>query len=86
MLTAPATTLFKEWSGYLKPEDISQLESAYHFSEAAHEGQFRKSGEPYISHPLAVANILAQWHLDPQALTAATPGPCGVGSVWGLDR
>jgi len=67
--TAPA--LFKEWSGYLKPEDISQLESAYQFSEAAHEGQFRKSGEPYISHPLAVANILAQWHLDPQALTAA---------------
>jgi GTP diphosphokinase / guanosine-3',5'-bis(diphosphate) 3'-diphosphatase len=68
---APATTLFKEWSGYLKPEDISQLESAYHFSEAAHEGQYRKSGEPYISHPLAVANILAQLHLDPQALTAA---------------
>jgi guanosine-3',5'-bis(diphosphate) 3'-pyrophosphohydrolase len=66
-----AATLFKEWSGYLKPEDISQLESAYHFSEAAHEGQFRQSGEPYITHPLAVANILAQWHLDPQALTAA---------------
>ena len=66
-----AATLFKEWSAYLRPEDISQLESAYHFSEAAHEGQFRESGEPYISHPLAVANILAQWHLDPQALTAA---------------
>jgi guanosine-3',5'-bis(diphosphate) 3'-pyrophosphohydrolase len=66
-----AATLFKEWSGYLKPEDISQLESAYHFSEQAHEGQFRQSGEPYISHPLAVANILAQWHLDSQALTAA---------------
>jgi GTP pyrophosphokinase len=66
-----AATLFKEWSGYLKPEDITQLESAYHFSKAAHEGQFRKSGEPYISHPLAVANILAQWHLDTQALTAA---------------
>jgi GTP pyrophosphokinase len=66
-----AATLFKECSAYLKPEDISQLESAYHFSEAAHEGQFRQSGEPYISHPLAVANILAQWHLDPQALAAA---------------
>lgn len=66
-----AATLFKEWSGYLKPEDLSQIESAYHFSEAAHEGQFRQSGEPYISHPLAVANILAQWHLDSQALTAA---------------
>jgi GTP diphosphokinase / guanosine-3',5'-bis(diphosphate) 3'-diphosphatase len=63
--------LFKEWSGYLKPDDISQLQSAYQFSETAHQGQFRKSGEPYISHPLAVANILAQWHLDSQALTAA---------------
>jgi len=66
-----AVTSFKEWAGYLKPEDLTQLEAAYHFSEAAHEGQFRKSGEPYISHPLAVANILAQWHLDSQALTAA---------------
>src|SRR5215211_1686371 len=66
-----ADVLFKEWSGYLKPEDISQLQSAYSFSKAAHEGQYRKSGEPYISHPLAVADILAQWHMDPQALTAA---------------
>ena len=66
-----ATTLFKEWSGYLKPEDVTRLETAYHFSEAAHSGQFRASGEPYVSHPLAVANILAQLHLDPQALTAA---------------
>jgi GTP pyrophosphokinase len=66
-----AATLFKDWSGYLKPEDISQLQSAYHFSEQAHEGQFRQSGEPYISHPLAVASILAEWHLDSQALTAA---------------
>jgi GTP pyrophosphokinase len=70
-MSAAAPAVFKEWSGYLKPEDISQLQSAYHFSEQAHEGQFRKSGEPYISHPLAVANILAQWHLDTQALTAA---------------
>jgi len=70
-MQAAAATLFKEWAGYLKPEDISQLQSAFHFSEVAHEGQFRKSGEPYVSHPLAVANILAQWHLDPQALTAA---------------
>jgi GTP pyrophosphokinase len=70
-MSTAAPAEFKEWSGYLKPEDISQLQSAYHFSEQAHEGQFRKSGEPYISHPLAVANILAQWHLDTQALTAA---------------
>ena len=66
-----AATLFQECAGYLKPDDISQLEAAYHFSESAHQGQFRNSGEPYISHPLAVAGILAKWHLDPQALTAA---------------
>src|SRR5207342_2166828 len=58
-------------TGYLKPEDVARLESAFHFSEAAHEGQFRKTGDPYIVHPLAVANILAELHLDPQALTAA---------------
>src|SRR5258708_24556428 len=66
-----AATLFKEWAGYLKPEDVTRLETAYHFSEAAHNGQYRASGAPYISHPLAVANILAQLHLDPPALTAA---------------
>ncbi|MBU1690890.1 MAG: bifunctional (p)ppGpp synthetase/guanosine-3',5'-bis(diphosphate) 3'-pyrophosphohydrolase [Gammaproteobacteria bacterium] len=58
-------------SSYLKPEDIAQIEAAYHLSDSAHAGQFRKSGEPYISHPLAVAEILADWHLDAQTLMAA---------------
>ena len=66
-----AELLFKDLASYLKADDVSRLQRAYAFSEAAHHGQFRKSGEPYISHPLAVAKILAQWHLDPQALTAA---------------
>ncbi|MBC7779253.1 MAG: bifunctional (p)ppGpp synthetase/guanosine-3',5'-bis(diphosphate) 3'-pyrophosphohydrolase [Proteobacteria bacterium] len=66
-----AELLFKDLTSYLKADDVSRLQRAYEFSEAAHQGQFRKSGEPYISHPLAVAKILAQWHLDPQALTAA---------------
>ncbi|MCE2998345.1 MAG: RelA/SpoT family protein [Betaproteobacteria bacterium] len=66
-----APALFQELSGYLKPDDLTQVRAAYHFSESAHQGQYRKSGEPYIAHPLAVANILAQWHLDSQALTAA---------------
>ncbi len=66
-----AELLFKDAAGYLKPEDIAQLQSAYLFSESAHQGQFRKSGDPYISHPIAVAKILMQWHLDSQALTAA---------------
>ena len=56
---------------YLKPPDIERIEEAYQFSGKAHEGQYRDSGEPYISHPLAVARILADWHLDPQALMAA---------------
>jgi GTP diphosphokinase / guanosine-3',5'-bis(diphosphate) 3'-diphosphatase len=66
-----AELLFKDAAGYLKPEDVVQLQNAYEFSETAHHGQFRKSGDPYISHPLAVAHILVQWHLDGQALTAA---------------
>src|SRR3954463_9333182 len=57
--------------GYLKPKDVALLEEAYRFSEAAHAGQTRQSGEPYISHPLAVAEILAGWHLDGQTLMAA---------------
>ena len=58
-------------ASYLKPPDIGRIEDAYHFSGKAHNGQYRDSGEPYISHPLAVAGILAAWHLDPQALMAA---------------
>ncbi len=58
-------------SAYLKPEEVARVESAYAFSDAAHRGQFRSSGDPYVSHPLAVAGTLADWHLDPQALIAA---------------
>ncbi len=57
--------------GYLKPEDIQQVEAAFEFSRAAHKGQFRKSGEPYIHHPVAVTCLLAEWHLDARALMAA---------------
>src|SRR5688500_20196746 len=57
--------------GYLKPSDVARLEEAYRFSGAAHAGQTRQSGEPYVSHPLAVAEILAGWRLDGQALVAA---------------
>ena len=56
---------------YLKPADIERVEAAYVMARDAHEGQTRKSGEPYITHPLAVATLLAQWHLDAQALIAA---------------
>ena len=66
-----AELLLRDASSYLKAEDVRQIRSAYEFSEAAHDGQFRRSGEPYISHRVAVASILVQWHLDSQALTAA---------------
>lgn len=56
---------------YLKPEDIARIGSAYVYSDSAHRGQLRSSGDPYISHPLAVAETLASWHLDAQALMAA---------------
>jgi len=56
---------------YLVPDDVARVCEAYAFSQAAHEGQMRVSGHPYISHPLAVANALADWHLDAQALSAA---------------
>ena len=61
----------REQLTYLKPEDVALVEKAYQFSKEAHEGQFRKSGEAYISHPVAVATLLAKWHMDAQALSAA---------------
>ena len=60
-----------EHISYLKPDDVALVEKAYQFSKSAHEGQFRKSGEAYISHPVAVAKLLAKWHLDAHALMAA---------------
>ncbi|HWT54053.1 MAG TPA: bifunctional (p)ppGpp synthetase/guanosine-3',5'-bis(diphosphate) 3'-pyrophosphohydrolase [Rhodocyclaceae bacterium] len=58
-------------ASYLKPEEVDKIADAFVFSRAAHEGQFRSSGDPYISHPLAVAESLADWHMDAQALCAA---------------
>ena len=60
-----------EHISYLKPDDVALVEKAYQFSKSAHDGQFRKSGDPYISHPVAVAKLLAKWHLDAHALMAA---------------
>lgn len=49
---------------YDTTSDLSLIEKAYNFSEKAHSGQIRRSGEPYISHPLGVAALLAELHLD----------------------
>ena len=66
-----AEMLIQEVSAYLKPKDVEHIREALKFSGQAHEGQLRKSGEPYISHPIAVARILTPLHLDAQAIMAA---------------
>lgn len=58
-------------SEYLSPEEIKQVKAGFHFSDEAHLGQYRQSGEPYITHPVAVAEICASWRLDVQAILAA---------------
>ncbi len=56
---------------YLQPQQVKNIHRAYLFSANAHDGQTRLSGEPYIYHPLAVAKILAEMHMDAQTITAA---------------
>ena len=53
------------------PEDVERVQAAYDFAFQAHEGQRRRSGEPYITHPVAVADLLADLRLDAQTLIAA---------------
>ena len=56
---------------YLQPEQIDKVRRAFEFGAVAHEGQKRASGEPYIQHPLEVACILADMHMDHETLIAA---------------
>ena len=63
--------LLESLETYMTPEQIEPIAQAYKFGAEAHEGQTRMSGEPYISHPVAVAQILANMHMDPQTITAA---------------
>src|SRR5690606_21254019 len=64
-------TLTRKAAAYLPEDDIKRIREAYRLSDEAHLGQFRTSGEPYISHPIAVAEILAGWKLDADSLMAA---------------
>jgi len=57
--------------GYLGQVGMEQVRHAYLYADAAHTGQMRKNGEPYITHPVAVASLCADWKLDAQALMAA---------------
>ena len=58
-------------SGYLGDEQVNLVRRAYFYAEQAHDGQRRRSGEAYVTHPLAVASILADMHMDHQSLMAA---------------
>ncbi|MDH3338380.1 MAG: bifunctional (p)ppGpp synthetase/guanosine-3',5'-bis(diphosphate) 3'-pyrophosphohydrolase [Gammaproteobacteria bacterium] len=63
--------LVETLESYLPPDQIRTVMRAYEFGATAHDGQKRQSGEPYISHPVAVAQELADMHLDAQAIAAA---------------
>src|SRR5690606_2301774 len=67
----PMEELLDKCSAYLKEEDLQRIEKAFRFAEQAHSGQKRKSGEPYVNHPVAVAAILADLQMDATTLVAA---------------
>jgi GTP pyrophosphokinase len=56
---------------HLKPEEIALVKKAFQYADSAHLGQYRQSGEPYITHPLAVAELCASWRLDAPSIMAA---------------
>ena len=75
---------------YLDAADIKRVRDAYRFADEAHLGQFRSSGEPYITHPIAVAGLCADWKLDAQAIMAAlmhdAMEDCGITKVELIER
>lgn len=75
---------------YLGESDIEDIRKAYKFADEAHLGQMRKSGAPYITHPIAVAGLCADWKLDAQALMAALMHDvledCGVTKIEMAER
>ena len=76
--------------GYLSKAEVRLVRDAYKFADEAHLGQRRASGEPYITHPLAVAGMVADWHLDAQAVMAAlmhdAMEDCGITKVELIER
>ena len=65
------TQLLNKLETYLPPAQVDRVRDAYEFGAEAHEGQKRLSGEPYIAHPVAVAHILADLHMDAPTIVAA---------------
>ena len=82
LIKAGLTALFAELNTYLSTDDCLKIRAAFNVADAAHLGQFRQTGEPYITHPIAVAMLCASWKLDTQSIMAALlydvledPGP-----------
>ena len=69
--SSPIDPVLKKVRGYNPKADVREIARAYAFAEASHEGQKRKSGEEFITHPLAVTEILADLRLDTTTLEAA---------------
>ena len=67
---ATAQGLLERCRQYLSAADVEKIREAYRYADSAHLGQFRKSGEPYITHPIAVATILASWKMDAETVEA----------------
>ncbi|MCE1239966.1 MAG: bifunctional (p)ppGpp synthetase/guanosine-3',5'-bis(diphosphate) 3'-pyrophosphohydrolase [Azonexaceae bacterium] len=67
----PAYRVFLDSLDYLPPTDVERIKSAFAFSAKAHAHQKRMSGEPYITHPLAVAGAVVEWRMDADAVCAA---------------
>jgi len=65
------SALSKKLSDYLDPKKVKQVNKAYDFACEAHSGQYRSSGDPYVTHPIAVASILGSFRMDEDSLTAA---------------
>ena len=70
-MQAAVETLNQTLSSYLEPAQVRKVLRAYQFAEKSHKGQYRQSGEEYISHPIAVAQILANMHMDHESVVAA---------------
>ena len=65
------SALSKKLSDYLDPKKVKQVNQAYDFACEAHSGQYRSSGDPYVTHPIAVASILGSFRMDEDSLSAA---------------
>src|SRR6516225_12347518 len=71
MIPGDVQALERRLHAYLADEQVARVRKAYLIGARAHAGQTRKSGEPYITHPVAVAGILAELGMDAETIIAA---------------